>query len=150
MIKRNDIIAYYPVSFWDRVVCYFSGKYSHVAVARDDFVEISAIYRRGLTLVPIDKCRPYDVYRLKPGIIFDEKKAWDWTKEMLGKRAKYDKLGLLAYLLKKPFLNSPSKFFCSEYNDMFFLKGGVDLRPDLENWEMGPTDITNSDCLILG
>lgn len=148
MIERNDIILYYPASALGKVISYFSGRYSHVAIAVNEKIEISASFSSGgIETEQIKQDRQKDVYRLKPEIIFDEKEAWTWAMDVMGEKPKYDKLGLIAFLLRKPFLNNPSKYFCSEFVNEFFSRGNVILRPDLRSWEISPTDIANSNLL---
>jgi len=146
-IVKNDIIAYYPRNRAEGIVAYFSGIYSHVAVAKDNFTEVSSVWRKGVSRFRINKFREYDIFRLKPDYRFDSDKAWEWVQEMINKQVKYDVMGLVAYLFRKPFLNNPNKFFCSEFVDQFFLAGNIEIRADLECWQTGPTDVANSDLL---
>jgi len=148
-LKRNDIIAYYPKNWFDNMICFYSGKYNHVAIVRDPDIEIEAKLS-GVSLFPIRKNIYFDVYRLSPyQSHFNSKAAWDWALDCVRYGLKYDKLGLLGYLFRKPIFNSPNKYFCSEFIDRFFEIGGIDLVPELQSWNIGPTELVNSNKLQL-
>jgi hypothetical protein len=151
-IQKNDIICYLPTSKLSNIIAYFSGKYSHIAVAMNNELEVSSCFKKDVYTDKINFSYPFDIYRLKPAYQkqFNETEAWTFVKYALKFGVEYDKWGLACFLLDKPFFNSPSKYYCSEFVNEMFISGDIILRPDKPDWKTSPTDLANSNKLECG
>jgi hypothetical protein len=162
-IKKNQFIFYYPYNWSGHITEEYSGKYAHCTVAwtpnilEPCYHEFSSSPMSGITFRLIDRRLNFDVYNIKPHILetMNLKASWDWAEEKaswcknhpIKKIFTYDYLGLIGYLFQNPKLNKPDAYFCSELLDIWSLKAGIDLRPDLKQWNEGPTDIANSNLI---
>ena len=137
-IQRNDVIAYYPSSWYGGVVTKFlSGKYSYISVAASDTLEVTTLLITGVHLKKIQLQKDFDIYRLKPEfeLLFLEVRAWNWITHLLGEQTGWR------------FLKGQGKFSRNKLVDDFFLTGGFDLVPKKPACKCSPTEMVKSRLL---
>ena len=137
-IQRNDVIAYYPSTWYGRVVTNLSGKYSHISVAASDVLEVTTLPITGVYLKEIQLQKNFDIYRLKPRfeLSFLEVRAWNWITHLLEEQTGWK------------FINRLGKYSCNKLVSDFFLTGGFDLIPKKPAWKCNPTEMVKSRLLV--
>lgn len=140
-MQFGDLVFSKPQSIVGKLISYFSGKYSHVAIALDEYHLISAL-PNGITIYHID-VKDFVVKNISLTDVQKEK-----LKESLYTKIgnKYEYLALIYYLLEKyikvdmkPF-NNPDKYICSEFIYDEFNRVGLDLLPSHVG-VISPTDL---------
>jgi len=137
-IQRNDVIAYYPDSWYGGIVTNLSGKYSRISVAASDLLEITTLPFAGVNLHRIQLQKDFDIYRLKPRfeLLFLEVRAWNWVTHLLEEQTGWK------------FINRLGKYSCNKLVSDFFLTGGFDLVPKKSAWKCSPTEMVKSKLLV--
>jgi uncharacterized protein YycO len=115
-------------------------KYSHVAIVVGDWL-YEAWQGAGVRKVPYAEHVAknggdnVDVFRLDPGLPFDEAAALAYLEARVGKG--YDYWGVIRFVTRRR-MPANDKEFCSEYGFSAVLSGGVQLFRDTEPYEVSP------------
>ena len=136
-IERGDLIFFYPVNIFEKIIAYFDGRYCHCGIYLGDGLVLS-MTRQGLRIEKILVSRKYDAFSI------DTDKQEELIKFLLSQFsvAKYDFLGILNFIFS--FINErPSRFYCSEFLTLGLFYIG--LLP--ERLQLSPLQLSNQEFL---
>lgn len=146
------VALFKPLSFIDKLVCFFSrGKYSHIAILFDDGSSIEAVPFKGVIynknlIKSRNKNQIIEVYNIKTTTKQDRIIKY-FLERQLGKG--YDYLSVLGFIINKTDVGRKEygKWFCSELVYSAFRKAEIELLERIHQWETTPVLISYSNKL---
>lgn len=144
-MKRGDILLFRNKKLISRLIRWFTkSPYSHAAVAIDFMHVYETNYNTKSQIKHLNSPRNrYDIYRLKPGIEYDEEKFIKFIEDHLDNAYDYGEILKVMFGINTP--DDDGKYICSMLVREAFLEQGIDLTPGIEI--PTPEDLSHSELL---